>query len=143
MSSYSPLRELVMSRIRAFLREPEALFWTFVFPILMAVGLGTQVDPEHIPCRTISAIDTIDFVYARKLDCTIRQVSWAERGRGSAARDRIRRPQFAQEFSDRFFHQHLQKISFPETSLAAARSHRRFGVSTAVIVNSMLVRSQL
>ena len=50
--------------------------------ILMAVGLGTQVDPEHIPCRSISSIDAIDFVYARKLDCTIRQVSWAERGRG-------------------------------------------------------------
>lgn len=27
-------------RIRSFLREPEALFWTFGFPILMAVGLG-------------------------------------------------------------------------------------------------------
>jgi ABC-type multidrug transport system permease subunit len=40
MSEYSPLRELVLMRIRAFLREPEALFWTFVFPILMAVGLG-------------------------------------------------------------------------------------------------------
>jgi homoserine dehydrogenase len=50
--------------------------------ILMAVGLGTQVDPEHIPCRTISLIDSIDFVFSRKLDCTIRQVSWAERGRG-------------------------------------------------------------
>ena len=40
MSEPSPLRELVLTRIRAFLREPEALFWTFVFPILMAVGLG-------------------------------------------------------------------------------------------------------
>lgn len=40
MSEFSPLRELVLTRIRAFLREPEALFWTFVFPILMAVGLG-------------------------------------------------------------------------------------------------------
>src|SRR5947207_6020608 len=48
--------------------------------ILIAVGLGAQVNPEHIPCRSISAIDSIDFVYARKLDCTIRQVSWAERG---------------------------------------------------------------
>jgi ABC-2 type transport system permease protein len=36
----SPLRELMLLRIRSFLREPEALFWTFVFPILMAVGLG-------------------------------------------------------------------------------------------------------
>jgi homoserine dehydrogenase len=51
--------------------------------ILMAVGLGTQVDPEQIPCRTISSIESIDFVYAHKLDCTIRQVSWAERGRGA------------------------------------------------------------
>lgn len=40
MNSRSPLRELTLMRIRGFLREPEALFWTFVFPILMAVGLG-------------------------------------------------------------------------------------------------------
>lgn len=36
----SPLRELVLMRIRGFLREPEALFWTFGFPLIMAVGLG-------------------------------------------------------------------------------------------------------
>lgn len=34
------LRELTMARIRGFLREPEALFWTFGFPIIMAIGLG-------------------------------------------------------------------------------------------------------
>jgi homoserine dehydrogenase len=50
--------------------------------ILIAVGLGCQVDPAHIPCRTISSIDRIDFTYARKLDCTIRQISWAERAPG-------------------------------------------------------------
>ena len=48
--------------------------------ILIAVGLGCQVDPAHIPCRSISSIERIDFIYARKLDCTIRQISWAERG---------------------------------------------------------------
>jgi ABC-type multidrug transport system permease subunit len=36
----SPLFELVRMRLLTFLREPEALFWTFVFPVLMAVGLG-------------------------------------------------------------------------------------------------------
>lgn len=36
----SPLRELTLLRLRSFWREPEALFWTFVFPLLMAVGLG-------------------------------------------------------------------------------------------------------
>ena len=50
--------------------------------ILIAVGLGCQVDPEHIPCRSISSIDRVDFTYARKLDCTIRQISWAERAPG-------------------------------------------------------------
>jgi ABC-2 type transport system permease protein len=37
---FSPLRELTLARIRGFLREPEALFWTFGFPIIMAIGLG-------------------------------------------------------------------------------------------------------
>jgi homoserine dehydrogenase len=51
--------------------------------ILIAVGLGCRVDPEHIPCRSISSIEPIDFTYAKRLECTLRQVSWAERGRGS------------------------------------------------------------
>src|SRR5262245_38809687 len=53
--------------------------------ILIAVGLGCQVDPDQIPCRSISSIDRVDFTYARKLDCTIRQVSWAERAPGGDA----------------------------------------------------------
>jgi ABC transporter DrrB family efflux protein len=36
----SAISELILLRIRTFLREPEALFWTFGFPILMAIGLG-------------------------------------------------------------------------------------------------------
>ncbi len=51
--------------------------------ILIAVGLGCQVDPEEIPCRSISSIAGLDFNYARRLDCTIRQVSWAERAPGA------------------------------------------------------------
>jgi homoserine dehydrogenase len=49
--------------------------------ILIAVGLGCQVRPADIPCRSISTIDPLDFTYARRLECTIRQVSWAEKGR--------------------------------------------------------------
>ena len=37
---HSSLRELTTVRIREFLREPEAVFWTFAFPILLAIGLG-------------------------------------------------------------------------------------------------------
>ena len=32
--------ELTLVRLREFLREPEALFWTFGFPLLLAAGLG-------------------------------------------------------------------------------------------------------
>src|SRR2546421_11528369 len=35
-----PLVQLTMMRFREFVREPEALFWVFVFPILLAAGLG-------------------------------------------------------------------------------------------------------
>lgn len=35
-----PLVQLTLVRFREFVREPEALFWVFVFPILLAAGLG-------------------------------------------------------------------------------------------------------
>ncbi len=40
MTSYQPLRELLLARFREFLREPEAVFWTYGFPLLLALGLG-------------------------------------------------------------------------------------------------------
>ena len=36
----SPLLQLSLIRFREFLREPEAVFWTFIFPLLLAGGLG-------------------------------------------------------------------------------------------------------
>src|SRR5215469_11311109 len=35
-----PLVQLTLVRFREFLREPEALFWVFAFPLLLAAGLG-------------------------------------------------------------------------------------------------------
>ena len=35
-----PLIELTWSRLREFGREPGAIFWTFGFPVLLAIGLG-------------------------------------------------------------------------------------------------------
>ncbi len=35
-----PLWQLSLVRFREFTREPEAVFWTFLFPILLATGLG-------------------------------------------------------------------------------------------------------
>lgn len=48
--------------------------------ILSAVGLRCPIAPESIPLHTITTVDAIDFVYARRLGCTIRQVSRAQRG---------------------------------------------------------------
>jgi len=36
----SSLFQLTITRFRLFLREPEAVFWVFIFPIILAVGLG-------------------------------------------------------------------------------------------------------
>jgi len=35
-----PLLELTIARIKETIREPEAMFWIFVFPVLLAIGLG-------------------------------------------------------------------------------------------------------
>lgn len=35
-----PLVELTLARLREFLREPEAVFWVFAFPVLLAFALG-------------------------------------------------------------------------------------------------------
>jgi ABC-2 type transport system permease protein len=37
---HHPLIELTLARLREFVREPEALFWTFLFPIVMSVAMA-------------------------------------------------------------------------------------------------------
>ncbi len=46
--------------------------------ILARVGLRCNVHPVKIVTRSISTIEAVDFDHARQLQCTIRQVSWAE-----------------------------------------------------------------
>jgi homoserine dehydrogenase len=43
--------------------------------ILARVGLGLTLSPESVPCASIRSISDDDFVYARRLNATIRQVS--------------------------------------------------------------------
>ena len=40
MSRLDEIRELTRVRVLLFLREPEAIFWVFVFPIVLAAVLG-------------------------------------------------------------------------------------------------------
>jgi ABC-type multidrug transport system permease subunit len=47
-----PLVELTLTRIREFVREPEVIFWVFIFPVLLACALGIafrNTAPERIP----------------------------------------------------------------------------------------------
>ena len=36
----TPSSELTRARVLEFVREPEAVFWVFVFPVLLALALG-------------------------------------------------------------------------------------------------------
>lgn len=37
---FNPLVELTLARVRETLREPEVIFWVFIFPVLLAFALG-------------------------------------------------------------------------------------------------------
>ena len=52
------LRELTSARVKEFLREPEAVFWVFLFPVLLAIVLGfafREKPPDRIPIGVISS----------------------------------------------------------------------------------------
>ncbi len=45
------LREMTLTRLRVMLREPEVVFWVFLFPVLLALGLGVAFSdpaPERV-----------------------------------------------------------------------------------------------
>src|ERR1700678_1790745 len=46
--------------------------------ILSRVAMHAELDPDAVATQTISTIESIDFSYAKELNCTIRQVSRAE-----------------------------------------------------------------
>jgi ABC-2 type transport system permease protein len=44
-----PLIELTLSRLREFVREPEAIFWAFGFPILMSIAMAVAFPSREAP----------------------------------------------------------------------------------------------
>ena len=46
--------------------------------ILSRIAMHAELDPDAVAMQTISAIEAIDFSYAKELNCTIRQVSRVE-----------------------------------------------------------------
>ncbi|HWF87920.1 MAG TPA: ABC transporter permease [Pyrinomonadaceae bacterium] len=54
-----PLVELTLMRVREFLREKEAVFWVFIFPVLMTFALGIAFR-NTAPDKTLVAIEAGD-----------------------------------------------------------------------------------
>ena len=71
----SPLVELTLARVRELVREPEAVFWVFVFPILLAgiLGLAFRSRPPESPFTKASPFSC---------SCTRANVSSTLRPRG-------------------------------------------------------------
>ncbi|MFL5570523.1 MAG: ABC transporter permease [Gemmatimonadaceae bacterium] len=67
--------QLTLVRFREFIREPEAVFWTFIFPILLAAGLGIafrQRGPDKIRVGVVTtAADSAAMVESLKRDSTL------------------------------------------------------------------------
>ena len=51
-----PLIQLTLLRFREFVREPEALFWTLVFPVVITTGLGVAFRNQAPDVMRIAAV---------------------------------------------------------------------------------------
>lgn len=56
--------------------------------ILSRIALHSELDPDAVATQSIATIEAIDFTYAKELNCTIRQVSRAQR-EGSVVHARV------------------------------------------------------
>ncbi len=56
--SNHPFFQLTLVRFREFLREPEALFWVFGFPLLLAAGLGLAFRNTPAEVLTVGMVGT-------------------------------------------------------------------------------------
>jgi ABC transporter DrrB family efflux protein len=66
--------QLTLVRFREFIREPEAVFWTFIFPILLAAGLGIafrQRGPDKVQIGVINGGASAAVVQSLKTDSSL------------------------------------------------------------------------
>jgi ABC-type multidrug transport system permease subunit len=62
--------ELTLVRLREFVREPEAMFWVFGFPLLLALGLGIAFRNRPPESIRIAVVQTAPATVAASLDST-------------------------------------------------------------------------
>jgi len=72
-----PIFQLTISRVREFYREPEAIFWVFGFPIVLAAALGLAFrnkGPSAISAGVRSGAGDSAVVAALKADSALRPI---------------------------------------------------------------------
>jgi ABC-2 type transport system permease protein len=55
---YWPLGQIISARVREFLREPEAIFWVYGFPILMTVALGIAFRNQKVEKIVVDVVES-------------------------------------------------------------------------------------
>jgi ABC-type multidrug transport system permease subunit len=88
-----PLVELTIARLKEFVREPEALFWVFGFPLLLTVALGLafrERPPEKIVVGIVAGPDAQNHLQALSKSEALRpRILPAEEGREALRRGEI------------------------------------------------------
>ncbi len=89
----SALVELTLARIRELFREPEAVFWVFVFPILLAGILGLAFrsrPPEALPVAVVESAEASSRLAALRAEPSLRPETLPEPdARAALARGRV------------------------------------------------------
>src|SRR5258705_10304108 len=78
-----PLIELTLSRFREFLREPEAVFWVFAFPVIMTCALGIAfrsrgAEPVIVGIADQSGVDQLAASLEQAGGFTVRRIPAAD-----------------------------------------------------------------
>jgi ABC-type multidrug transport system permease subunit len=93
MTPRPPLLELTSCRAKEFVREPEAIFWVFAFPVLLAIALGLafrEKGPDKIPVGVVT-VAPADAAATRTLAALGRSPALLARSYSAAAgRDALR-----------------------------------------------------
>src|ERR1041385_32376 len=85
---HSSLRELSCVCYREFVREPEVLFWTFAFRVLLAIGLGIAfrnkpADVVHVGVVAGPGSDSLAAWMARSKTIAVERVPTLDSGLAS------------------------------------------------------------
>jgi ABC-2 type transport system permease protein len=57
LKAQHPLWQLLLMRFRALWREPSALFWVFVFPLLISIALGLAFRNQGLAQLTVAVVE--------------------------------------------------------------------------------------